>query len=242
MLVAGCSHAAGSEIDGTEDSDYNRQQSFGNLVAKELEYEAINIASGAATNPTIARNILEWIDENYLPDEMHLRVIVAWTESSRIELPHSTRIFRYYQPNIAWESKTDLFYQRVNLGYPGSTEEEKRTIPGYQKFVANNLVYFELLTINLILQIQFYLKMKQLDYIMCSTMPMFSDNTHINHYINKVDESRYLNFNNDAEAFFWKYRNAGYTNPKAKYWHHNEVPHQLFAEQILQKWKLINGF
>ena len=36
---------------------------------------------------------------------------------------------------------------------------------------------------------------------------------------------------NDA-AFFWHYRNAGYENPKAKYWHHNEEPHRLFAEKL----------
>ena len=36
---------------------------------------------------------------------------------------------------------------------------------------------------------------------------------------------------NDA-AFFWHYRNAGYENPKAKYWHHNEEPHRLHAEKL----------
>ena len=36
MLIAGCSHAAGSEIDGTEDSVYNRQHSFGALLAVKM--------------------------------------------------------------------------------------------------------------------------------------------------------------------------------------------------------------
>lgn len=34
MLVTGCSHAGGSEIDGTEDSAYNREHSFGNVLGK----------------------------------------------------------------------------------------------------------------------------------------------------------------------------------------------------------------
>ena len=37
LLIAGCSHAAGSEIDGKEDSKYNREHSYGALVAKKLK-------------------------------------------------------------------------------------------------------------------------------------------------------------------------------------------------------------
>jgi hypothetical protein len=56
LLIAGCSHAAGSEIDGTEDSIYNRQHSFGNLLAEKLGRRPINIASSAANNQCIATN------------------------------------------------------------------------------------------------------------------------------------------------------------------------------------------
>ena len=42
MLIAGCSHTAGSEIDGTQDSVHNRQNSYGNLVAKNLGLVPIN--------------------------------------------------------------------------------------------------------------------------------------------------------------------------------------------------------
>ena len=44
LLVAGCSHMAGSEIDGKEDSTFNRQHSFGALIAKHLGRKVIHVA------------------------------------------------------------------------------------------------------------------------------------------------------------------------------------------------------
>ena len=34
LLIAGCSHTAGSEIDGNEDSTYNRENSYGGLIVR----------------------------------------------------------------------------------------------------------------------------------------------------------------------------------------------------------------
>ena len=48
LLVAGCSHMAGSEIDGNEDSTFNRQHSFGALVAKHLGRKVVHVAQVGA--------------------------------------------------------------------------------------------------------------------------------------------------------------------------------------------------
>ena len=64
-LIAGCSHSAGSEIDGTEDSKFNRDNAFGSLLSKKLDREPINIAINGGTNATIARSILNWFGTQY---------------------------------------------------------------------------------------------------------------------------------------------------------------------------------
>jgi hypothetical protein len=38
----------------------------------------------------------------------------------------------------------------------------------------------------------------------------------------------------NESAFYTKYKNLGYKNDKAKYWHHDEVPHQLYAAELIQ--------
>ena len=48
-----------------------------------------------------------------------------------------------------------------------------------------------------------------------------------------IDTSYYMNFNNKEESFWWKYKNLGFVNENAKYWHHSSIPHELFAESLL---------
>jgi hypothetical protein len=67
---------------------------------------------------------------------------------------------------------------------------------------------------------------------------MFTRGKHLDFYLSNIDNKQYINFDNNDECFYWKYRNAGHTNPKAKYWHHGEEPHQLYAEEL---YKFINN-
>jgi len=233
MLIAGCSHAAGSEIDGTEDSLYNRQHSFGNLLAYKMEYEPINIAEAGSTNPTILRTVLEWIASEYDSSTMDLFVLVPWTESSRIELPVERRNGNFNNPAAGWHSKNRACYTYLNQGWQGGTDEEREMMPYYQKFIANHLLYLEILSANMVLHLQSFLKMKNINYLMCDTMHMFEiRHEHLTFYIRQIDNTKYASIADANKSFFWKYRNAGYENPKAKYWHHNEEPHRLFADEL----------
>lgn len=235
MLIAGCSHAAGAEIDGTGDSYYNRDNSFGNVLAKNMGYRPVNIASSASANPTIARMILEWFDQNYDPNNMEVFVTIAWTESSRMELP-SEQGTDYACANVTadWFSKYDGRYIRINQGWPGGDGYEKRITPYYQKFIATNLIYLEILSANLVLQLQYYFKSLNIKYVMCNTMHMFTRNEHTEFFLKLIDRNHYIDVDNNDEAFYWKYKNAGYNNPKAEYWHHNEEPHLLYAAKLLE--------
>jgi hypothetical protein len=232
MLIAGCSHAAGSEIDGSEDSKFNRSKSFGNQLAVALGYEPINIAICGSTNSTIVRSILEWFNKNDT-ENTEVFVLVSWTESSRMEVP-SKRNYDYItgNPAVSWFSKTSDDYHRINQGWAGSNSEEKRFIKPYHSFIANNLEYLEILSVNYVLQLQYFLESKSINYVMCNTMHMFGDSKHLDFYLGLINKTKYLNLKDNNESFYWKYKNLGYTNPKAKYWHHSEQPHKLFAIEL----------
>ena len=68
---------------------------------------------------------------------------------------------------------------------------------------------------------------------MCNTMHVFypRDN-HTSFYLEQADSSKYYNMENSSQAFYPKYRELGFVNTKAKYWHHNEGPHRLYAEEL----------
>ena len=247
MLISGCSHAAGSEIDGQEDSFYNRSHSFGNLLANKLGFRPVNIAQNGMTNSGIARSILQWFKQFYKPD-MKVFVLISWTESTRLEVSWPTspitnnrwppyRKFYYNECSKAadWFDPTANSFFRINLGWAGGDDMEKELFPYYHEFIAKNEYLIELQTINYILQIQYFLKSKHIPYVMCNAMHMCTTPNEVNDmYLDLVDSSRYINMKNNDMAFFWKYKNLGYTNPKAKYWHHGEEPHSLFADELHQ--------
>lgn len=234
MLIAGCSHTAGSEINGTEDSIYNRQKSYGNQLAFKMGYTPINIAEPGSTNPTIARSVIQWFSEEYDAATMEVYVVVGWTESNRMEVPfYRTCYYSAHCPFGDYHATEGNEYTRINMGWHGSDPEEKLIIPDYHRFMAQNESYLEIVSANCVLQIQYLLSSKGVDYIMCNSMHMFTTtNKHIKFYMDQIDTAKYYCPGDRDQAFFWKYRNAGYINPKAKYWHHDETPHAMFADEL----------
>jgi hypothetical protein len=233
MLINGCSHAAGAEIDGDQDSVYNRQHSFGNLLANKLGYTPVNISSSGSANASIARTTLEWINDNYSSD-MELFTLISWTESSRMEIPSENETWYEGSNHSAdWFSKTSKDFFRINQGWKGGDFYEKRILPEYHRFIVKNLEYLEIQSANHVLQLQYFLKSISVNYLMCNTMHMFSqDNKYLNFYLSLIDKKHYLDLLDTDNAFYWKYKNQGYENPKAKYWHHNEKPHELYADEL----------
>ena len=235
-LIAGCSHSAGSEIDGNQDSSYNRDNAFGSVLAKKLGYRPLNISVTGATNSGIARSILMWFNEHYDPETMDVYVIVGWTESSRIEIPALHRPSHYHSGNPAteWYDSSANSYLRINYGWGGHDSYEKEVVPEYHRFMEKNEIYLEYQCANNVLMVQYYLKSLNIPYVMCNTMHMFTpDSLYISYLLQMIDTKYYYNFNTmQDESFYWKYKNMGYENPLAKYWHHNEEPHRLYAEEL----------
>ena len=92
LLVAGCSHTSGSEIDGTQDSAYNRENSFGGVLANKMDREQINIAMVAMSNRAIARSVLNWFDTEYNEETMDVMVLIGWSENIRLDFPNDQQI------------------------------------------------------------------------------------------------------------------------------------------------------
>jgi hypothetical protein len=235
-LVAGCSHIAGSEIDGTMDSEYNRANNFGSLLVDKLGYTPLNIAVGGSANSGIARSVLRWFNENYKPDEMEVFVCIGWTESIRLEVHAMDRPGDHFSnsQHVQWYDTSANEYYRINFGWKGSTLYEKAMIPKYHEFMAENLFTLENWSLKEILMTQYFLKSLNIPFVMCSTMHLYQkDNPLIGPLLELVDSQNYYGFHNDTkENFYWKYKNLGYNNNKAQYWHHNEEPHRLYADEL----------
>lgn len=234
MLIAGCSHAAGSEIDGNEDSEHNRNHSFGTQFAVRFKHKPLNIAEPGSTNPTIARSVLQWITDEYDPKTMEVFVLIAWTEVTRMECPWDRPShYELAAPHSNYFASVGKNFLRINMGWEGSYPEEQQVIKDYHYFMANNEKYLEIASLNLILQLQYFLQSKNINYLMCNTMHLLNKvDDHTRFYVDLVDQRKYYNMLDNNKSFFIKYKNAGYKNSLAKYWHHGIEPHTLYADEL----------
>lgn len=234
-LIAGCSHSAGSEIDGTEDSEFNRNNSFGSVLSNMLDRKPVNISMNGATNATIARSVLNWFNTEYDEDTMDVVVLIGWTEPTRLEVPwHHLKWYEESNTSADWFDKTANLFNRVIFGWDGGTPEEKKVFNYFHRFISDYPSMVETLSANLVLQLQYFFKSKNIKYLMCNTLYMFtSDDEAIETLVNLIDTNHYYNPRcTQDEAFYWKYRHMGYINEKATYWHHGTEPHRLFAEEL----------
>lgn len=236
MLIAGCSHTAGSEIDGNMDSLSNRQNSYGNQLAKRLGYRPINIAICGFTNSGIARSVLDWF---HSVDYSNLEVftLIGWSDSIRIEA--AFEFPTWYNEGSAkyadWFSPSHSDFLQINLHNKSNfNERERQTQNDYRVFAVKRPEYMEITSVNLVLQMQYFLKSVGSTYLMTNTGGMFTKeyNKYLQHYFKFIDASRYHKFDQFEEAFYPKYKNLGYKNPLAQYGHHNLEVHTLYMEQL----------
>lgn len=238
LLIAGCSHAAGAEINGAQDSVYNRCNSFGNILARKLDRIPINIAQHGLSNQGIARVIMNWFHYQYNPEIQDIAVLVAWTESLRTELPRrdgSVDDISITTRSSSWLDETGKHYYKFNFGenHPATSNEEKYFQETAQRFIATNEIFMEINSLYFILLLQQFFNANNVKYMMCNTMHMFSSYVkQIENLLPLVDQTKYLNMMHDGESFYIKYKNLGFENTKAQYWHHNEEPHRAYAEDL----------
>jgi len=234
LVIAGDNHCAGCEMNGVEDSKENRSKSFGGLLAKKLGYKPVNIAYPGSSNTGIARSVMEWVHRKYDSYLMDVTFLVGWTESSRIDVPYRMpKPYDTLYPGFDWVPLTQQDYLMINTGYPGSQPDEKLIIADWQPFMHSQNFYFEILTFQYILQLQYLFKSHNFKYIMCNTLNMYSENNaQAEFYKNCIDTTYYYEPWENMQSFYFKYAHQGHKNEKAKYMHHGEEPHRLYAEEL----------
>ena len=233
-LIAGCSHAAGHEIDGTFDSAHNRSHSYGNKLAKMLGREPVNIACGGLSNTGICRNVTEWIHQNYQPEHTDLFVIVGWTESLRMEVPSPFCVdYASGNPDADWMPTFAGNYLQVNIGWQGGNSEESEVLRnGVHDFQARNGNYLEMVSANTVLQLQYLLKHLNISYVMSNTMHQFTVNPYLAPMLKLIDPQHYMCATDNSQSFYQYYTNLGYVNELARYWHLGADAHTEYAHRL----------
>lgn len=237
LLIAGCSNAAGFEITDPEDSIRNRSLSFGNILAKKLDRTPVNVAMGGLNNNGIVRTVLNWFNKQYTDQDVH--VLISWTESVRVDLPvlENYGPIPYENSGTDWRCKPNDWFWYVNPGIQVQDymdKNEAQTIKDIQYTIAEYPGMYEMHSWNSVLLLQNFFNARQIPYTMCNSMTMFTDRLITALYQPLVDFSCYFNAMDNAKSFYPFYRDLGYKNEAALYWHHGEEPHRLYAEELFK--------
>ena len=240
MLIAGCSHAAGSEIDGNLSSTDNRKASFGNVLAGMIDHEPINIARNGSSNSAIHRSVLNWFTLNKDIVENinnNIFVLVNWAESCRIEapVPHSIGI---NQDTCAdWADPSFLDSLQVNAATDFNTvaHQERNQFAIAQRYMVNSEEATEILTAKDALSLQYFFKAEGIRYLMTNSGIAFNNRNmkHLKPYLTKIDSKRYYKYRDNDFGFYEKYKQEGMLNPNAKYGHHGADAHLSRASDLL---------
>ena len=235
LLIAGCSNTAGFEISGIQDCRHNRRKSFGNQLAKKMGLEPVNIALGASSNPAIVRSVREWISEHGAP----AHVLVGYTELTRIDFPSPYPIwYEEMNPAVDWYNGYMDQFMQLNSGWHGANDIERELIPYWHDYQVRHEKMMWLHTVNLQWGLQEFLVNRDIDYTFCNTLYMYPDEGDevFDRYCGRdwahIDTSKYLYARDNSKCFYWYYKNKGYENVNAEYWHHSEEPHALYAEVL----------
>lgn len=98
LLVAGCSHSCGSEIEGPGiwKSQYNIDNCFGGILSKDLGLTHVNIATPGSSNALMISNLIHHL--NLLLTEYSNNQVIAllgWTNFSRLEAVFDGYLYKW---------------------------------------------------------------------------------------------------------------------------------------------------
>jgi hypothetical protein len=182
---------------------------------------------------------MNWFHYQYNPEIQDVHVLVPFTESIRIELPRMDEkedAISITTRSASWLDRTSNDYYKFSMGnHKGKTDEEDEVFQSATKFIVKNEIYMEIQSAYTVILLQHFFQSKNIKYVMCNTMHMFTSYIkQIENLLPLIDQTKYRHMMHEGEAFYPKYKNLGYDNLKAKYWHHNEEPHRLFADDLYQ--------
>lgn len=238
IFINGCSHTAGSEIEGSGlgDTEYNRTQCFGAKLARRLGVEYTNIAMPGASNDYIFRTSNFWLHDNIHKAKNSL-FLIHWTGSARTEFFHTG------MPKI----KNEIFWQFI----PFVPDENVGHVhPGYQSFVppheewmAQHIaksgfysdVHWDINRYMNVINLQNMLKVHQIKYIFRNALEQCNENDRFIYYRSRVDASNFKGLTNNNLSFYEHCLNQGFDITGQLLHHHKEEAHEYWADKLFKE-------
>jgi hypothetical protein len=232
VLINGCSHSAGSEIEGSGigEGNYNRENSFGAQFAKQLGCTYTNIAYPGASNDYIARTTLYWMLDNKELAKNTL-FLIHWTGTDRTEYFYdagSTTAFDF----IPFRPDTKVTHLHPQHYPEWAPSQWQRNLDVLSNHLFINPVQWNINRYNNIIQTQEFLKAHGCKYVFRNAFQCCDTSARYTYYAQRIDKQHFLDYDNAEESFYEHCLNKGYGVEGQQYWHHKLDAHTYWANRL----------
>ena len=266
FLSFGCSHTAGSEIDGRGDSDYNRQHSYGAKLAEKFGYdEHLNFAQCGGCNQRIFVLTTQVINEiihnenTLIPySDAEYFFLIGWTSLNRFELRYSDDNKYVYTQCGAAGDNIDPKVIPTCIGMEPQLihERDLQRTAEHIPYITNPMIMADYLA-SYVFSVQQLCKAHNIKYYMFNSIENFckTDGMHSNrlnteemlyrpgnlNIYKHIDRSCYYHPESyELNYYRWCTNVKGHDNRSNKYWHLGEEAHQDWADHIYPE--IVNAY
>lgn len=230
LFINGCSHSAGSEIEGSGigEGKYNRENCFGAQLAKKLNVSKINLAHPGGSNDYIANSTLLWCLKNQEQAKKTF-FLIHWTSAERTD---------FYTNNIKQPKYEDWVFDK-NFGHihadhycPNFPSEDQTYIKQLSKYLFINETHWEINKLLNIIKTQTHLESIGAKYKFYNAFNPCIDETRYYSYHELINRKnfKYL-FEKNQSFYFWGLEN-GFDIEGQMYWHHKLPAHTEYANKL----------
>jgi hypothetical protein len=236
IFINGCSHTAGSEIEGSTlgDSEYNRVQCFGAQLARRLGVDYTNVALPGGSNDYIFRTTNFWIQDNIELAKQSL-FLINWTGAARAEYFHNgVDNNNWYWMHIPFVPDEHVGHLHPNsFSYINKHDHSNATSLTRHMFMSEP--HWQINRYMNILNLQSMLKVHNIPYIFKNALEFCSNDTRYQYYSSRIDRRNYKGYNDESESFFEHCLDAGFSIEGQLFHHHKIEAHTYWADKLFRE-------
>lgn len=252
LVIQGCSHSCGSEIAGAGigDGPVCRNNSFGALLAAQLNRKPVHIAFAGGSNDRISRTTASWIADNLdkiKNKELNVLFLIHWTSPERAEYFFTESLFGPADPlkTKFMDYSSDQEYWAVPYGITAESKHGvlHETYESFNKLFLNSLENWSDNKIKNIIYTQGLLKQFNIPYWMGDSFYFDYRKTQTyNSLVTLIDEKYFPYHNNRDKSYYWMCTDAGYKNQDTtnRMWHLGGAAHKYYTDWLLEEIKKVN--
>ena len=220
LLVNGCSHTAGSEIDtlGVAPHGYSPEKAFGAHLANAMGCDDyVNIAMPGGSNERITRTTIDWIGKYHKPADQ-LFVVIMWTGRDRFELyDDRNRIWLSLCPGVERSRWFADFTYAVQQYFKFHMLVRTSDVQTYSRLWAE------------VIMMQSYLKINHINYMFCNAYQGLPETLDYAGFRSQVDLAAYYQPFEDSTGFVQILTQQGFKTRAGDNVHFGEDGHRYWA-------------